>query len=298
MTRERAQPPVVSPSLRLLGAASLALLLTTLHHPASANDRGNTPGVAISVHGVHHGGQIVYRYQVTNHSQSPIDAVTLGSTSTGKELPGLPWTSVDGLSDSPTPVPASTCKPFQGMTCSAALFQFDDMAAPKAVVQMEGTGSGAELILPGASSSVAEIYSPKGDPGYLAAGASVRFFGNFPKDAQGKAIIEADVPLTKLDRTAPVVGGTAKVRKDGGMLAVTVALQVFDNLDPSHAVVLEAVTANEALRPKDVVAAIHADTRTLQLRRSRGRVYYLKYKATDASENSGSVVIAVPGELP
>ena len=82
------------------------------------------------------------------------------------------------------------------------------------------------------------------------------------------------------------------------MLNVQVDLRVADDYDPSPEVMLVSVTANEPLHPHDVQAAAGTDARTLKLKRNKGRVYYLTYRATDGSENSSSVVLTVPGELP
>lgn len=202
------------------------------------------------------------------------------------------------MSDSLTPVPLNMCVSFSGMTCSAALFQFDYMPAPKSVVQMEVSSSPPQLIRPGTQSSVAEIYVPQGAPGYLSTSVTVKFLANFPKDSLGKPIVESEVPLIVADRTAPVISGSATAAKRGGMLNVSVSLQVSDDRDPQPAVTLVSVTSNEPLHPQDVAATIGADTRTLQLKRSKGRLYYLTYRATDGSDNPSSVTITVPGELP
>ena len=61
---------------------------------------------------------------------------------------------------------------------------------------------------------------------------------------------------------------SCSVAKHGGMLDVTVTLQVSDNFDPSPAVVLTSVTANEPLHPRDVLAAIAIDARFIQLKRN------------------------------
>lgn len=267
-----------------------------------------SPDIQIHVHGVHFGGQVVYKYQIRNNSSSSIDAVTLGVPSPGKELPAFPWSANRSLSDVPSEVPLSQCKPLNNMSCSVGTIQFDYMSSPKAVIQMQGLELTqtplpaqflkAELIRPHTTSSFAEVYVSRPEPGYLSASGAVRLFDNHPKDSTGRPIIEFEVPFTKIDTAPPLITGSATATKHGGMLDVRVTLQVSDNFDSSPSVVLTSVRANEPLHPRDVVASIATDARFLQLKRSKGRLYYLTYSATDGSENRSTVVITVPGELP
>lgn len=275
---------------------------------ASQTATAQPPDIQILVHGVHFGGQVVYKYQIRNNSSSSIDAVTLGVPSPGKELPAFPWSANRSLSDVPSEVPLSQCRPLNNMSCSVAVIQFDSMASPKAVIQMQGLEltqtplpaqfSKAELIRPQTTSSFAEVYVSRPEPGYLSASGAVRLFDNYPKDSTGMPVIEFEVPFTKIDTTPPLITGSATATKHGGTLDVSITLQVTDNFDPSPSVVLTSVRANEPLHPRDVTAAIATDARFLQLKRSKGRLYYLTYSATDGSENRSTVVITVPGELP
>lgn len=267
-----------------------------------------TPNVQILAYGIHHGGQVIYRYQVRNNTASPISAVSLGVPTPGKELPGLPWSDDKTLTETPSEVSASKCKPFNQMACLVGVFQYDYMETPKTVIRMHGRElvqvpppavfAKTEHIAPNTTSSTAEILVPVRDRGYLNASGTVRFFSNFPKDAAGRPIVELELPFTKADLAAPVITGSASAVKRGGMLDVSVNLRVVDNLDPTPAVTLLSVTANEPLHPRDVEAALHTDARTLSLKRNKGRIYYLTYRATDGSENSSTSVIAVSGEAP
>lgn len=275
---------------------------------ASMQARAQTggPNIQVLVHGIHFGGQVIYRYQVKNNSASSIDLVTLGVPEEGKDLPGVPWTLNPSLSDVPTIVPQSQCKPFAYMTCAVGVYHFDYMPSPRAVIHMQGSEltqspppavfSGSEFIKPGTLSSVAEVYVPTRDPGYLRGYASVRLFNNHPKDSSGKPITLVEVPFSKSDLVPPSISGSASALKAGGMLDVRVNLQVNDSVDPAPQVVLVSVTANEPLRSHDVRAAVGTDTRSVQLKPNRGRIYYLTYRAIDGSENANSVVISVSGE--
>lgn len=274
----------------------------------SAFGQGNTPNIQILVHGVHFGGKVVYRYQVRNSSTATINRVSLGVDDVGKDLPGIPWSQDASLTEVASEVPAAQCRPFAGMRCSVAVYQFDYMPEPRAVVSMRGLEasqspppsvlSGSELIRPGTISSTAEIYVPVRASGYLSGSGTVGFLDNLPRDSEGKPIVTAEIPFTRIDTTPPPsIAGNADIARRGGMLDVRVTLSVADNLDSAPQVVLESVSANEPLRANDVRAQVGSDARLLQLKRNRGRIYYLTYRAIDGSDNSASVVITVPGEL-
>lgn len=265
------------------------------------------PDVQILVHGVHFGGQVVYRYQVRNNTAASINRVNLGVDDPGKDLPAMPWKENSALGEVPVEVPAAQCKPLQGMRCLVAVYQFDYMTEARALVFMKGAESGqippppvfsgVELIQPGALSSFAELVVPQRASGYLTASGSVGFLDNLPKDSLGQPIVTMQIPFTRIDTAPPSITGAADVSRAGGMLDVRVNLAVADNMDPTPAVVLVSVTSNEPLRANDVRAQVGTDARSLQLKRNRGRVYYLTYRATDGSENSASTVITVPATL-
>lgn len=294
----------MSTTVNKTGALLVVAGMLVASLPASAQ----TPNVQILTYGVHYGGQVIYRYQVRNNTASPIDAVTLGIPSPGKELPDLPWSQNKGLTDVPTEVPLSQCRPFNNMVCLVGVFQFDYMDAPKSIIRMYGRElaqtppparfSKSEHIAPNSTSSIAEIYVPSRAADYLSASGTVRFFSNHPKDSTGKPIVDAEIPFTRADRTPPAISGTATAVKRGAMLDVTVSLRVTDNLDPNPEVALVSVTSNEPLHRRDVEALINTDARTLSVKRNKGRIYYLTYRAMDGSENSSTVLISVPGELP
>lgn len=288
-------------------AASSAALAGMVFLSPSVFGQVSTPNVQILVHGVHFGGQVVYRYQVRNNSTATINRVTLGVDDVGKDLPAIPWSQDASLTEVASEVPAAHCRPFPGMRCSVAVYQFDYMPEPRALVSMRGLEasqspppsafSGGELIRPGTISSTAEVYVPVRASGYLSGSGTVGFLDNLPRDAEGKPIVTAEIPFTRIDTTPPSISGNADVARNGGMVEVRVNLTVADNLDAAPQVVLESVTANEPLRANEVRAQIGSDARLLQLKRNRGRIYYLTYRAIDGSDNSASVVITVPGTL-
>ncbi len=284
--------------------ATLATLLLTCM-PALAQSA--SPNVQILVHGIHFGGQVVYRYQVRNNSAATIHRVTLGVNDVGKDLPAIAWSQNPSLSDVLTEVPASQCKPFNNMRCSVAVYQWDYMPEPRAVILMRGIEatqsppptvfSEAHFIRPGTLSSIAEVYVPAANSGYLNGSGSVGFIDNFPRDTAGKPIVTAEILFTRNDTSPPSVSGSASVSKNRGMLDVKVNLSVSDNLDPAPAVILVSVTANEPLRANEVRAQTGTDSRFLQLKPNKDRVYYLTYRVTDGTGNSVSLVIEVPAAL-
>lgn len=297
--------PMTRLSLMIFKTISLATAIAAASHLNVA--RAQTPDVQIFVHGIHFGGQVVYRYQVRNNTGATINRINLGVDDEGKDLPASPWKNNAALGEVPAEVPASQCKPFTGMRCLVAVYQFDYMTEPRALVSMRGMEASQtpppavfsrhELIRPGATSSFAELVVPQRASGYLTASGGVGFLDNPPKDSAGKPIVTAQVPFTRIDMAPPGIVGSAEISRAGGMLDVRVNLSVSDNFDPAPEVVLVSITANEPLRANDVRAEVGTDSRVLQLKRNKGRVYYLTYRATDGSDNSASTVISVPGTL-
>lgn len=249
-----------------------------------------SPDVSVTVHGIHFAGQLTYRYQVVNNSASAIGGVDLGVLEPNKDLPASPWDADPTFTAVPSPAPASRCKPFRGMACYVAVYQFDYMPAPRSTVQMRADTA----ILPAhTSSSVAEISVPAPEPGYLTGTASIRFVDNLSNGSDGNPIVELQKPFTKLDTAAPTLSGGATTTKKGTMLAVSVGITVADNLDPNPALVLVSVTSNQQIVVGDVSAVLGADTRSLQVKPYAGRVYYLTYAATDGSDNTATTLITV-----
>ena len=284
--------------------AFIALPSTLLIFTLGASAQAVTPSkIQILTYGIHYGNQIIYRYQVKNDSTSLIDKVDLGINSPQKELPGEPFSLDPAFSDVPAPVPLALCKPFAHMTCSAAVFQFDYMETPRTIIKMRGEELGlspsptafshSQFIRSGTVSSVAELIVPKRLPDYLSAYGKVWLFEK-PRNSDGTFTAEVEIPFTKVDTVSPSITGYARSIKEKGMLAVTVDLKVVDNLDPNPEVSLVSITANETFRPKDVLAAIGTDARSIKLKPKNGRIYYLNYRAIDGSENASFLTIPVP----
>lgn len=275
--------------------------------------------IKINVYAVHFGGQIVYRYQIENNSNSIIDQVDLGLNSPGKELPGKPWSLNPSYSDIPVPLDAANCKPFVAMNCTIAVFQFDYMPEPKTNIMMEGVEnnlipppkvfSGAHFIKPGTLSSVAELYiSPAyQSPGYLTASGSVLLFDSNTKDANGKVITSVEIPFTKVDVTSPTISVSLSPSTlwppNNKLVPITATITVHDDFDPQPEIKLESITATETLATGDIQdAQIGIDDRNFSLIAKRsgtskeGRIYTVTYSATDASGNKtlASAVVTVP----
>lgn len=288
---------------RLLLATAIIFFSAVVVFIEDASAQTAIPDIKILAYGIHYGGKVIYRYQVVNHSLNSIDKVELGIISVSKELPGTPWISNPQFSDTPSVALPDQCRPFAHMTCSIAVFQFDYMRQPKSAIYMDSselhqtvppvTFLETAYIRPGTSSSVAEIYVPSKNAGYLTAHGSVRLLDSTLKDATGQSITEIEVPFTKSDQVPPTLSGSASTVLGGHIYTVNINLSVKDNLDPNPDVILASVTANQKLAATDIQGRIGTNTRTLKLKKYPGRIYYLHYKAIDGSENVSEIIIPV-----
>jgi hypothetical protein len=275
--------------------------------------------IKINAWGIHHGGQIVYRYQIENNSASTIYQADIGLNSPGKELPGLPWSLNPDYSDVPVPLDAAYCKPFYAMDCTIAVFQFDYMPEPKTNIMMQSLESsmkpppkvlsGAAYIRPGALSTIAELYIAPAyqSPGYLTAYGEVYLLDNNTKNPDGTIVTSVEIPFTKLDVTPPVLSIALSPATiwppNNKAMPVTATITVTDDYDPEPEIKLESITASEPLAANDIQGAqLGTDDRSFSLMATRagnnlaGRVYTVTYSATDASGNkaTASATVAVP----
>ena len=301
-------------TLRQLISGGAFLMAVCLASSASA-------GVPIKINawGIHHGGQIVYRYQIENNSASNIAQVEIGLDSPGKELPGLPWSQNPDYSDIPVQLDAAHCKPFYAMDCSITVFQFDYMPEPKTNIMMRGLEnnlnpppkvfSGAEDIRPGSLSSIAELYIAPAyqSPGYLTAFGKVWLLDNNTKNPDGTIVTSVEIPFTKVDVTPPTLSITLSPATlwppNDKLVPVTATLTVKDDYDPEPEIKLESITSSEVLAADDIQGAqLGTDDRSFSLAAKRagsnmaGRIYTVTYSATDASGNkaTASAIVTVP----
>lgn len=285
---------------------------------ATFNAEGAVP-IQIKTYAIHYGGQIVYRYQIQNNSNSIIHAADIGVAFPNKELPGKPWSLNPNWNlDDPIPFALSfaQCKPFAGMDCTVSLFQFEGMTEPKARMMMESVEkkppfSNVAFIRPGTLSSVAELYVPliHQSLGYLTAFGTVFLLDNNTKNPDGTVITSVEIPFTKVDTLPPslTVTLTPSILSPANekLIPITATISVKDNYDPAPEIKLESITANEMLEAEDIRdAAIGMDDRSFRLRAERkgvgkfGRIYTVTYSATDASGNKSTATasVAVPRE--
>jgi len=285
---------------------------------SASQARAGVP-IKINAWGIHYGGQIVYRYQVENNSASIIDQVSLGLNALGKELPGKPWSLNPDYSDVPVPLDAAHCKPFYGMDCTIAVFQFDYMPEPKTNIDMEGIEntmtpppkvfSTAHFIYPDTLSSVAELTVPSAyqSPGYLTASGRVLLFDENTKNPDGSIITDVEIPFTKVDVTPPTLTVTLNPATlwppNDKLVPITATITVNDDYAPEPEIKLESITASETLGANDIQnAQFGTDDRNFSLGAKRagtnlaGRIYTVTYSATDGSGNkaTASATVTVP----
>jgi hypothetical protein len=268
----------------------VALLCLTMAPLAFAQASGGE----VMVYGQHVGGQIQYSYQIINGSQYHIAAMMLGwdtqndnnSANDGPELASLPsgWDSrVYGktLPDGSFTVP----------TGWKAEVVIQEGSLSRAIRFGVGNNDHSFDINPGQSAAGFSITLPKLDDSYLNGHAVLYFSDAYPT--------RVTVPLVRLDTTPPVLSlsvAPARLQASVGTLVNVVATIVTtDDYDPAPEIKLESITANEPLAAGDIVGAdIGTDDRQFQLRDVKvpagtaGRIYTIKYSATDSSGNKAT----------
>lgn len=275
--------------------------------------------IKLNAYAIHYGGQLVYRYQIQNNSASTIYRVSLGVNSPGKELPGPPWSLDPAYSDIPVALDTAHCKPFYAMDCMITVFQFDYMPEPKTIISMRGTESdmvpppkvfsGAENILPGALSTVAELYVPPAyqSKDFLSATGEVFFLDGNTKNPDGTVVNSVQIPFTQVDVTPPTLSVTLSPAviwpPNGKLVPVTANITVKDDYDPQPEIKLESITSSEMPASGDIQdATVGTDDRQFQLKATRkgtnlaGRIYTVIYSATDGSGNRSTAraTVTVP----
>jgi len=307
---------VIMMTINFWKVACCTVMLAIAYMPSVAE--ADVP-IKINTYGIHQNGQVTYRYQIENNSSSIVYKADLGLDTSGKELPGLPWSRNPNYSDVPVPLDAASCKPFYGMVCAITVFQFDYMSEPKTNITMDGIESnmvppptvfsGKENIQPGTRSSIAELYIPKAyqSIGYLTSYGKVYLLDDYTRGPDGKVIISAEIPFTLVDTNPPTLNVTlnpATLWPPNNMpVMVTATISTNDDYDPEPEIKLESITASEPLADGDIQdAQLLTDDRSFSLVAKRdgnnmaGRIYTITYSATDASGNkaTASATVTVP----
>ncbi len=276
----------------------------------------------INAYGIHHGVNVVYRYQIVNNSASVISGVLLGTQDgvvAGREtaMPGLPWEKEPWALDETyenefTLLPLSQCKPFAGTDCRVAfnpeyypvsslfeMLSLERYIEPEPVVLSE-----VHRIKPNTVSSVAEITVPRAyqSMGYLNATGVLLLFDEKTKNLDGTVMTEAKVPFTKIDTTPPVLTvtltpATITAAQRGQMIPVTATITVKDDYDPAPEIKLVSVLADDPANGSDIQGdAVDTDDRSFSVRAARfnpaiARTYQVVYSATDASGNTSTATV-------
>jgi hypothetical protein len=255
----------------------------------------------IEVYGANIGGSIKYRYRIVNKSNVPVSGLLLGvDPGTGEALfPRNDWILDADKLDPVPPADPNRCKPLAAMTCYANIMT--DSKYENAYVDMRsldesssGTTPGAGDIASGQTSDWLELTVQRAHTNYLTTKGTVYFRSEYLSGA-GNKVISLPLNFVIFDTVAPSASGTVSRSISSGVITATTTLTISDNLDPSPKVKLASVTANEALAAGDVQAKLNADTRTVKLKQSVGRIYTLNYAVTDGSNNTKTLALTVSG---
>lgn len=278
--------------LRLIGWAGLAFISVG---PAMAQ-----PPVNVGVYAEHRGGKVVYHYRATNNSQDNITSVRIGYNTKNDnddnndvwELLELPsgWLSTASIP------PASATSP-PGWHVYVIVTEDGDASS----IVWKVVDKNSPRLLPSQTFTGMSVTLDKADANYITGHAFIRFPDKLQKPTS------LTVSLERLDTTPPTLSFTLTPATlwppNGKQVPITAAITARDDYDPSPAIKLESITANEALTADDVQGAqFGSDDRQFSLAAKRagtqqgGRIYTVTYSATDGSGNkaTASATIIVP----
>jgi hypothetical protein len=250
-----------------------------------------TPPITVTAWGMHHGGWVVYKYQVKNLGTLPIDNFFIGyyppsSTADGDtELSVVPYYP-GGKS---LWLPSSVSQSPSGW---GVFLSYPEESATFALRWVEAAWYRKHQ--PGDQYS--DVPIAQNPPNVMPAGATWdQFSVTLPKPeysyVQGHANLfyghnEITVQMEKGDSIAPTLKlEIEKVRREDRFSTLHIEAEAKDNYDPQPDVTLEAITANQPIYPGEVKAGIGTNERQIKLRNVPGRIYQISYAAIDASGN-------------
>ncbi len=296
-------------NIKLLAAISTALICFS---PCAYVFAQAASPVKVTAWGLHHGGQVVYKYQVQNLGTNPIKRFFIGfypptATADGAaELTVGPYypggTSLwlpPSVSQSPAGWGVYLSFPEESATFALAWTEagYYKSMRPKAHgADMPIAQNPPNVMPPGASWDQFSVSLPEPDYAYVQSHANLEYGDN-----------EITVQMVKGDTTPPSLTVSLSPNTlwppNDKLVSVTAAITVKDHYDPAPEIKLESITASETLAANDIQGAqFGTDDRQFSLVAKRagtnqaGRIYTVTYSATDASGNraTASATVTVP----
>lgn len=279
--------------LRLIGLVWLAMAsvgVAIAQSPAS-----------VGVYAEHHGGKLVYHYRVTNTGQDNIAAVWIGHDTKNDsdnyndvfELLELPTGRNPNTGDIS---PASATSPFGWRA-----YVITQEEVPSGAIAWETIDDNSPNLLPSQTYTGMSVTLDKADNNYITGHAFIIF------SSEPKSPTTPTVPLERLDITPPTLTVILSPSKlwppNEKLVPITASITTKDDYDSQPEIILESITANEALDKNDIKGAQYGtDDRQFMLKAERegknkaGRIYTVTYSATDGSGNkaTASATVTVP----
>lgn len=260
--------------------------------------QAGTKPVQIIGMGMHHGGNVIYRYQIKNKGNEPIKRIILGFANEQNTSGQIGLTEV----------------PFD-----PSLTTIDQWFPPTLVGRPEGwgarliteAGNGAEVglewiegnyvkalwpgaplkenaptidpmskaITPGQVIEAFTVTVPKADFTYTTGNALVTY-----------GALQLSIPIEKGDTLAPALNlNVVRINQNesnGNWAIFHVQASAKDNYDPSPTLLFEPVTSNQALQDGDVAIDAKHGTWKVKLKNIPGRTYQFRFSSQDASGNT------------
>ncbi|MDC6291838.1 hypothetical protein ACQZ32_00080 [Ralstonia pseudosolanacearum] len=278
----------MKPKFRYSFAPVLAIAAMVTSNVCAQN---NAP-VKVTAWGMHHGGQVVYKYSIQNSGASPINRFVIGLNPAGASTGALELSVAPNYIGNPFWLPTEAAHSPDGW---GALMKYEEESQTFGIEWIEaGYNKNLRPGTPQESGSPAIMNPPNSIP----AGATWNQFSVIlgkPDFAyvQGHATVEYNgdnivVPITKGDKQPPIVQMQGTATPAGVHYAIEPNLLIKDDVDPApeHTATLTRRDTATGGNVENLPAPKHL--KQFRVTAFPGKTYTLTVTAQDASGNTGS----------
>lgn len=286
--------------MRFTQSAWLAFLAVAASAAAQAGP------ASVTVWARHHGGQVIYSYQVQNLGANPVGRFWIGRKISADGMTGvaeLNIAPVSAYSTSWLSADVAQAPAGWGMAISypeeSSLFSLECIEAnhfrqlwPSAPKQdAPAPVAGGSAIPPGATLAGFVVTLPQGDLAYVRGHATFAGERGF-----------VSVPMTQGDRAPPSIAlNVARVNQNdtrGQWAIFNVSHEVTDNYDPFPTTAFQVLSSPSAGMGEVVMEKNDSRAWSVKVRNIPGRLYTFRVQSSDASGNTATGTYAYAVEQP
>jgi len=246
------------------------------------------PPISVGVSQISNSGNTRYLYQVTNKSNAPVTSIIIGynyySARPQLKTPPLGWSLKSGI-------PQSSVTSPNGWTATVVTTEESNL------LQIEWSVSDpSSALAPGQTLQGFSVTLPKADDSYKSSRWTA-YLNSKIKGVHSGSLTQ--MALCDYPQIAVSLSPTILWPPNHKMSTIQATITVQDDAFPNPAVKLESITSNETLQTSDVSAQIGTAATSFALKAERngsdksGRVYTIKYTATNSCGNSSSTTETV-----